>query len=167
MGNSISKTELKKLEESGEFVFHGSALKLDMLEPRQAYTLSKTKKKMVKDGEPAVAATPYADIAIFRAIINSENVPGKHWSNFGASVKDGNVLLEFGATKNTLERAMGKNGYVYVFYKKDFLPKSGHSESIDWRRGTKVKPVRTIEVASEDLPSEIKIVEDLVKSLHL
>jgi len=158
MGNSISKTELKKLEESGEFVFHGSALKLDILEPQQAYTFSKTEKKMIKDGEPAVAATPYADIAIFRAIINSENVSGKHWSNFGASIQNGAVLLEFGATKNTLEQAMGKKGYVFVLYRKDFLPKSGHQKSMDWRCGIKVKPVRAIAVTSEDLPAEIKIV---------
>ncbi len=159
MVNSISKTELKKLEESGEFVFHGSALKLDALEPRQAYTLSKTEKKMVKDGEPAVAATPYADIAIFRAIINAENMPGKHWSNFGASIKNGVVLLEFGATKDTFERAMGKKGYVYVLYRKDFLPKGGHQKEMDWRCGIKVKPVNAIAVTSDDLPENIKIIK--------
>lgn len=160
MGNSISKTELKKLEESGEFVFHGSALKLSVLEPRQAYTRSKTEKKMVKDGEPAVAATPYANIAIFRAIINSENVPGKHWSNFGVAIQNGTVLFQFGATKDTIERAMGKKGYVHVFYRKGFLPKNGHQKEMDWRCGTKVKPIRAIEVTSDDLPENIKIIED-------
>jgi len=153
-----SKKELKKLEETGEFVFHGSALKLDVLEPRQPYTYSKTENKMIEDGEPSVAATPYAEIAIFRAIINSDNEPKKHWSNFGASIGHGSVLIEFGANKETLEQAVGKHGYVYILNKKDFSPRNGHAQEMEWRCDKKVKPVRAIEVTYNDLP-EIKIIE--------
>ena len=73
---------LAVLEHTGKYVFHGSTQNnLKTLEPRQGMHLSKP------DGDPAVSATPYAEFASFRAIINRENIPFHFRSRF--SLKNG------------------------------------------------------------------------------
>lgn len=69
---SENKRLLQELEKSGEFVFHGSYQKLEILEPRQGRKRNKETGKIEEDGSPAVSATPFADIAIFRS--NEESI---------------------------------------------------------------------------------------------
>lgn len=147
--------ELKKLEETGKYLFHGSALRLDELEPRQSKTLSKTENKMVNDGEAAVAATPYIDIAIFSATV--KQMPGR--SSFTAKVTKNGIILEFEAQRHAMEEAKKAKGYVHVVLKENFSPKTGHPQEMDWRSASKIKPVKIFEVGFEDLPENIKINE--------
>ena len=106
---------------------------------------------MVNDGDVAVAATPFAEIAIFRAIINKkiEAKKGEYWSRFSSD--DGK--LEFKTTPEVMELAKKVTGYVYVFKKGDFEPHN----SLEWRSVNKVKPVSIFEVSFEDLPADIKL----------
>ena len=79
---SENKTRLLALEKNGNFVFHGSPKDIVALEPRQAHNINKETKKMEKDGEPAVFATSYAEIAIFRSLVNKSNVKESNRSSF-------------------------------------------------------------------------------------
>jgi hypothetical protein len=113
----------------------------------------------ILDGNPAVSATPYADLAIFRAIINGKNIQLTHTSGFGTNA-DG--TLEFRvSSEEVLENAEGKDGYVYVFHKKDFEPYNrdgkADEDSMEWRSYKMVKPIEVIKVHSEDLPKKDSI----------
>ncbi len=96
VGNSREK--LLSLEKEGKYVFHGSPDIIKTLEPRQAYNQNKETGVMEKDGEPAVFATPYADVAIFRALINAKGISGESTSSFGINGEQ----LHFSATKNQI-----------------------------------------------------------------
>ena len=50
------REELKMLEKTGKFVFHGSLDSIDILEPRQAYNSNKETGQKEADGVPAVFA---------------------------------------------------------------------------------------------------------------
>jgi hypothetical protein len=69
------KEILHKLEKEGRYVFHGSARELSVLEPRQSLNKNDQSGKMEPHGEPAVCATPFADIAIFRSMANRRHCP--------------------------------------------------------------------------------------------
>lgn len=71
------REKLLALEKEGKFVFHGSPDVINVLEPRQAYNRNDETGTMEKHDEPAVFATPYAEVAIFRALINAKGVKGK------------------------------------------------------------------------------------------
>ena len=154
--------KLTQLEETGKHVFHGSANgSIEILEPRQATHVPDLKDptKSVPDGEPAVSATPYADIATFRAMINKGNIPFNHSSGFGMNsrgVKNFQVSSE-----KVLEELKDKKGFVYVFDKKEFKPYSRdgkiQKKSMEWRSHNPVKPIDIVEVSSEDLPPREKI----------
>ena len=60
------RKKLLFLEKKGKFIFHGSATGLDYLEPQQVFNFDLQAKKNEKHSEPCVAATPFADIIIFR-----------------------------------------------------------------------------------------------------
>lgn len=80
------KEKLNKLELTDNYVFHGSSDgTIQLLEPRQGSHVPDLSKptKIILDGKPAVSATPYVEIAIFRAMINNKNVPFSHTSGFG------------------------------------------------------------------------------------
>jgi len=150
------KKILKSLEAIGEYLFHGSPDgEIKALEPRQGRHVPNKEKptKTIADGSPAVSATPYADVAIFRAIINNKNIPFSHSSSFAVRGDS----LEFGvSTEDALEEAMkNKNGFVYVFDRKDFEPydrDGGATEkSMEWRSYNTIKPVKVIEVSSQDI----------------
>jgi len=145
------KEKLLALEKEGIYVFHGTIAVLDELEPKQGRDFDYKLRKMINDGTPAVVATPFAEIAIFRAIINKKikAEKGKCWSRF--SNDDGK--LEFATTPEAMELAKKVKGYVYVFKKESF---EWHN-SIEWRSAHKVKPVRIFEVNFEDLPADIKL----------
>ena len=146
------RKRLLELQETGEYVFHGSLNDIDILEPRQAFIWDEEKGKRVKDGNPSVFATPYADIAIFRALVNRQGVNEPSRSQFGEEKEKG---LSFAATKNLLEAAKGKRGKVYVLKKEDFDHCFG-SECVAERE---VVPVEVIEVHFDDLPPSITVLE--------
>jgi hypothetical protein len=75
--------KLSQLEATNEHLFHGSPDgTIEVLEPRQSTHIPDLNNpdESILDGQPAVAATPYAELATFRAIINGKNVPIKHTS---------------------------------------------------------------------------------------
>ena len=147
--NFSAKEELHALEKTGEFVFHGSPFKLETLEPRQAHNHVKREDgeyEAIPDGHPAVFASPFADTAIFMAVVNRKNAPFGSRSGFSS---DNKGHFEFRATKETFDQITdGAIGYVHVFDKKDF-EEINHNESVAY---TLVTPVKIIEVKKEDLP---------------
>ena len=160
----MGKEKLIQLEEKGEHLFHGSPDKnIKVLEPRQSvhYPDLSEPEKFILDGNPAVSATPYSDIAIFRSLINKNNIGFNHSSSFGVN-KNGDS--QFGvSSKDVLSAVKDKKGYVYVFKKDGFYPynrngvEDGGDSSMEWRSENSVEPVDVIEVGPEDLPHESKI----------
>jgi len=154
--------KLRQPEESGKYLFHGSPYgTIKVLEPRQSThtpDLSKLEDTIL-DGEPAVSATPYADIATFRSLINHKNIPYDHSSGFGVNAK-GEKNFQV-SSQEVLETIKNKKGFVYVFDRKEFRPFSRDGEAkesnMEWRAYTPVKPVDIVEVNHEDLPPRDKI----------
>lgn len=146
-----NRERLLSLEKEGKYVFHGSPDAITILEPRQAFNRSEKTGNMEKDGEPAVFATPYADVAIFRALINAKGVSGESTSQFGIDDDE----LHFSATKNLLEAARGKIGKVYVLDKQKFQDFDG----MQCRSSETNEPIEVIEVTIDDLPQNIETIE--------
>ena len=144
---------LLELEKTNNFVFHGSGVELNEIVPKQAFNHSVVGEKPIEDGEPAVFASPFADIAIFMAIINKQNIPKKLRSGFGGHLKDGEVKVKFRTTKETIDQLNDARGYVYVFNKNDFTPRS----DMECMSHEPVKPVYVIKVTEKDLPIDIEI----------
>src|SRR3972149_9157919 len=91
---SPSKQRLRELEKAGDYVFHGTSMPdIDNMQVRQPYTWKGNVR--IKHGEPAVVATPYSDIAIFRSLVY------KYETNFG--VKD--ARPHFAASQEALDQA--------------------------------------------------------------
>lgn len=150
--------KLSQLEATNQHLFHGSPNgTIETLEPRQSTHIPDLSKpdQSILDGQPAVAATPHAEIATFRAIINSKNIPIQHNSGFG--VTDGKKSFRVSSSE-VLKHAQGKKGYVYIFNKKDFKPydrenpDNSRDGAMEWRSYTSIKPVDVVEVSSDDLP---------------
>ena len=146
-----NRERLLSLEKEGKYVFHGSPDIIETLERRQAYNRSKKTGNMEKDGEPAVFATPYADVAIFRALTDTKGVRGESTSQFGI---DGDKL-HFSATKNILEAARTKIGKVYVLDKQKFQD----FEGMQCRSSETNEPIEVIEVTIDDLPQNVETIE--------
>lgn len=139
---------LHELERTGEYVFHGSPEdELIELEARQAYNWNMGEKQ--EDGPPSVAATPYADIAIFRALARN----GTTAFGFGEYGQ-----LCFKASQEALDNAHGHDGFVYVLPKNAFQPLFGKPGGIDWRSLNSIKPIQVIRVKESDLPKGIKLI---------
>jgi hypothetical protein len=153
--------KLLDLEKTGNYVFHGSSRgDIEFLEPRQARYVPDMSKptESALDGEPAVCATPHAEFAIFKAIINRENVPFAHRSGFGFHEDE----KYFGvSSKEVLAAVTGKKGFVYVLDRNSFKPYSRTGQaterSMEWRSYGEIKPMEVIEVSSDDLPPENEI----------
>lgn len=145
-----NREKLLALEREGKYVFHGSPEIIETLEPRQAYNENKKTGKMEKDGDPAVSSTQYADIAIFCALIKSQKTSGEI-CEFGFNEKQ----PSFSATKKLLEDVKNITGRVYVCDKEKFI-KFDNKES---RCYETVTPIEVIEVAADDLPKNINIIE--------
>lgn len=152
------KEKLSQLEATDEHLFHGSPNgNIEILEPRQSTHIPDLTNpdESILDGQPAVAATPYAELATFRAIINGKNVPIKHTSGFGITDREKSFRV---SSPEVLEHAKDKKGYVYVFDKKDFKPYDRDNPDnprdgvMEWRSHTPVRPIDKIEVSSDDLP---------------
>ncbi len=155
------KEILKELETEGKYLFHGSPNgEIKVFEPRQSLHVPDTSKvtETIPDGNPGVSASPYPELAIFRAIINGKNVEIDHTNGFGST---GPTLQYNVSSKEVLERAKGKNGYVYVFNRSDFTPYSrlgeANEQSMEWRSYKEVEPIQVVEVKYDDMPDESEI----------
>lgn len=146
-----SRGKLLAMEKEGKFVFHGSTEIVGVLEPNQATNNNEETGVVEKDGEPAVFATPYADVAIFRALINTKGAAGDSTSRFGIDGK----RLHFSATDNLLEQANNKKGMVYVLNKNQFK----NFEGTQCRSSNKIIPIEAVEVTAEDLPENIDLIK--------
>lgn len=148
-----SLQRLRILEQEGRWVFHGSSSKLEVLEPRQAYQYPHNSDiGKIRDDRPAIFTSPVADIAIFMAIINKTNAPKGSRSGFYPQ-SDGTVT--FRATKETMEQIKNARGYVYVFSKEKFSPRS----NIEYVSYGSIRPEEVLSVTEEDLPVQIEIQE--------
>lgn len=146
---SEARGELHELEATGRYVFHGSPIAdIKEMEPRQAFDWMTGAKQ--KDGDPCVATTPYADIAIFRSIVYED------WTNFG---KNDDESLIFNASKKALEGSKEKTGYIYVFEKDAFVPHQD-PQGMEWRAHVPQKPIQIIRVSFQDLPENIHVYTD-------
>ena len=142
---SPAKRRLLELEREG-YVFHGSENSFNRLEPKQSYII--INEEEIKDGEPAVFASQFADIAIFMAIINETNCPKGFRSGF--SYEDSK--LSFRATQETLDQITPQaKGYVHVFKKEDFKFRS-ECQMVSF---SFVTPLEILEVSADDLPENI------------
>ncbi|MFA7319738.1 MAG: hypothetical protein WC022_04045 [Parcubacteria group bacterium] len=144
-----NRERLLELEKTGNYVFHGSQSIIEILEPRQAGGHSDETGKWEDDGKPAVFATPYADLAIFRSLINDKDFENK----FGMKGDGWYVTVD----KKLIERAKDRIGKVYVLDKSKFNPDS--FIGIQCRSEESVIPLEVIEVNIDDLPKDIEIVE--------
>jgi RimJ/RimL family protein N-acetyltransferase len=151
---SPAKERLLALEKTGKYVFHGSPVIRAILRPQQATGTNEETGLTEKDGEPAIFATLYAETAIFRSLIKDENVTGESSISFGADGENKN----YACTKNLLDAARGKHGQVYVFEKDQFF---FVEEGVPECRSEKpLVPLEVIEVSVDDLPKDIKIIEN-------
>ena len=154
---SPDKEELLRLEQTGEYVFHGTGADLDELHPQQAIDIEKG-----PDGSPAVFASSKADYAIFMAIVHKKNAPeGTHSKAGATSFDDGSIRMKFGATQKTLDQLQeSASGWVYVFDAKDFAPRPDHgARGVEYVSYKTVQPVQKILVHKADLPEEISVIE--------
>jgi len=155
---ATKKQKLLELEKSGGYVFHGSSVgDIEILEPKQGKYVSDAKKakEKINDGKPAVSVTPYLEIAIFRAIVNSKNIKQKSiFTGFGYSLKKG-VELKVSSKEIIDEAYDDSTGYIYIFNKKDFEPYNrdgkAQSTSMEWRSYKAIKPIEVVEITGEDL----------------
>lgn len=151
MENSLVRKRLLKLQKEG-FLFHGSPYKVSVLKPNQPVNFDIKKGKNILHGKLSVAATPYADIAIFRAVVNKKNFPLQnkgYASQFGLD-KDTKKLY-LATTSRVLDSMSKQKGYVYIFSKNQF---SKHS-LWEWRSPEKVKPLKVVRVGVSDLNKSI------------
>jgi len=148
---SPERIKLLALESEGRWVFHGSSSKIKIFKPKQAYRYPKNSDEgRVADGDPAVFSSPFVDIAIFMGIINKTNAPRGLRSGFGT---DSEGKIKFQATKETIDQLHKATGYVYVFDKTKFIPRSS-VESLSYEP---VTPDDVVMVTERDLPKNIEI----------
>jgi|GEM_PF-175017 len=153
-GSAVSseRSTLYALEQEGKWVFHGSPSNIEVFEPRQAYHYpNNSQSGRVPDDNPAVFTSPFADIAIFMALINKTNIPKGLRRGF-SSRDDGSV--GFRVTKETMDQIHNLTGYVYVFEKAKFIPRSS-SEYLSY---SPVTPDDVVTVTERDLPKNIDVV---------
>lgn len=149
---SNSLKELRDLEKSWRYVFHGSIEDISILEPKQAYNYKTWIK--TEDWQKAIFATEYADIAIFRSLINHKNTRWDSHNNFWVY----NYKPVFYLTSNLLESARRKTGKIYVFEKEKFTDFS----PMECRCYAKLLPIKVINVEYQDLPKNIEVIENSV-----
>lgn len=138
---------LHELERSGNYVFHGSPVEnIAELEARQPYTWTDGVEQ--EDGHPCVAATQFADIAIFRALVFDDT------TGFG---QNEDHTLHFEATEKALKAVPGRVGFIYVLPKTHFVPRHGDEQEMEWRSETNEHAVQIIRVTEYDLPKHIQI----------
>lgn len=102
---------LRALEKLDQFLFHGSALCLSGLEPRQAYTMVDGETRA--DGEPAIFSTSLLNYAIFMAVVSRENCPAGMRASFGSNERGEFVYSASAHTMSQITDA--SRGFVHVF----------------------------------------------------
>lgn len=155
---------LRELEQSGEYLFHGSPTPgIEVMEARQGRHVPDLTKpnEVVLDGEPAISATPFLDIAIFMAVVSGANISGKFNSGYGF---EGGAPVFRVHPGGALEQALKKKGYIYVFPKSDFTPydREGRKRPIyaEWRSPKSLRPLCVFQVALSDMTiKDIKIAQ--------
>ncbi|OGN01367.1 MAG: hypothetical protein A3B91_03755 [Candidatus Yanofskybacteria bacterium RIFCSPHIGHO2_02_FULL_41_29] len=151
---SNSKQKLIELQKEDKYLFHGSPAKdIKELEPRQSYTIPKGKTEPIKDGPSSVSATPYLEVAIFRAIV----VNGRSSFSVSANTIE-DAVIKFTANQEAIEDAKNRTSYIYVLDRKDFTPRTGNAHAMEWICENPVKPISVFEVNFSDLSSEIEII---------
>lgn len=154
---STARKKLELLQSTGEYLFHGSPTAgIEEFEPRQAKDGNPKTGEQWDDGPPGIAAADVVGPAIFKSIISRVNLDENisMWSSFG--IKDKKIA--YSANRTGLEAIKSKNplGYVYVFLKSDFH----HYKGFEYRCEKPIRPIDVVEVAVEDLPHNIEIIED-------
>lgn len=159
IGVKSGKERLEELAKTGEYVFHGSGVKLESLEPRQQTSFNSKTGQTELDGNPAICATENPDIAIFRALTNKQRAIQLGIKNYYTHFDMNNGQASFGGNEASIDIARRPDikGYVYVFSKNDFQP---HND-LEVRAYRKLKPVFTIEVKASDLPKNIEITKEI------
>lgn len=139
---------LHELEQTGEYVFHGSPRGgLTELNPHQA-TIPVDGQEQ-NDGTEAIAATPYADFAIFRALTKDPE------GDTSVGTKD-DGRLQMHASRNVIDSVKDQTGYVYVFPRSQF---SVYGEGpMELRSSTNQKPIRIVEVTEKDFPKNVELI---------
>ncbi len=137
------RKELLELEKEGIYVFHGSAELLDFLEPQLAHNDNELIGEREKDKTKFVYASPYADVAIFRALTKNYS------SRFG--VEEGR--FNFSISKKCFEDLKKEKGYVYVLSKKMF----NFYNQMEHVSQKKLKPIQVVEVSFKELPENIDL----------
>jgi len=148
-------SSLLDLEKEGKYVFHGSPygdiISLDLRQAKHIPDLSKPQ-KFILDGAPAISATPYIDFAIFKSLVNRENIKDGYVGGFG--FKEGKKEFRI-PSREVFDSLKDKEGFVYILDKKDFEPYSrdgnAHEGNMEWRAYQEVKPIKVIKVGCEDL----------------
>jgi hypothetical protein len=141
---SPERVKLRELEESGLYVFHGTNIDVEELEPRQAVD-----NNTGPDDKPGIHASQMADYAIFMAVA----APLGHTSA-GATESDDSLTVHFDIDKNVEARLNDQSmGWVYVFGKQDFVQR----RPIEWISTKSAKPLFKIPVSRRDLPRNINI----------
>jgi len=124
---------LHDLEAERLYVFHGSGFKVESFVPTQT-----------------IYASPFADYAIFMALVNEVNCP----KGYQSSVHREGTSLLFHATAETLAQLSDKSmGYIYVFKKADFTQK----DEIELESALGPTPKCVIEISRQDFLPSIQI----------
>lgn len=153
MESSFEKQKLKILEETGQYLFHGSMGALKILEPRQAHNYLNG--EQVPDGRPAVFASSNLEYAIFMAIINERNCP----RGFRASSGYSDEGVKLFATKETLSQLSDDaSGFIHVFDRFLFSPRDDNR--IEFVSYQAVHPLQVIQVFKRDLSPYIGILDE-------
>lgn len=154
---SGGRSAVEFLAASGAFVFHGtSEADLAELLPRQATSYDERTDKDVPQGDPAVCATPIADVALFRALVNPQSVASHvHLYACHFHVR-ANGSIQFEASVDAIEWASRPEsvGWVYVLDRSAFSPYS----RMEVRSARPVRPLLGVRVTGDDLPRGIVVI---------
>lgn len=114
-GKLQGREALLWLAEYGDYVFHGSGIKIPLLEPRQAFNFNHRLQKSINDGKPAICASYEPETAIFMALVNpvAAKILNEH-CNFSYH----NGVFAYRASRKALRSAKKSAGYIHVFSKK-------------------------------------------------
>lgn len=142
---------LKAFNDDGGYVFHGSGVKVGLLEPKAAINYLGGVLEEFPEGERAVFATDKPEIAVFMALQNKD-IDG--WSSFSSN--DRNEFKFRVSSKKWEHLNSGEaKGHVYVLNEDDFELVRGEFRSVN-----DVEPVSVVSVGREDLVSDVELSDD-------
>lgn len=148
-----SREYLLSLEKEGKFMFHGSPVRMDVIAPRQAFGDDRKTGERENDGTPGVFGTPFADVAIFHALMKQSGAEG----DFGAGGDSEKGTYHMHASAAYIETVKRDHveAYVHVLDKKNF-----HDfRAVDARSDVAVNVLEIVKVGYEDLPDNIEIID--------